>query len=294
MNNKKRLGRGLEALIPVDERADEGISELRVNDIEPNMNQPRKVFDDEKIVELAKSIKKHGVVQPIIVRKEETGYKIIAGERRWRAAKIAGLKRIPALIKDLSSREMIEVTLIENLQREDLNPVEEAEAYEKLISEYNMTQEEISEIVGKSRPSIANSLRLLNLDDEIKKNIIDGNITSGHARAILGLNNKENQKKVMEEIIKKEYNVRETEMLIKKINEKEMHIENESSKKEERDGKGKKEAEIEMKALEESLKNILGTKVKLIHGKKAGKIIIQYYSAEDLERILDIIRYNKK
>ncbi|NLC68622.1 MAG: ParB/RepB/Spo0J family partition protein [Clostridiaceae bacterium] len=285
MKNKKRLGRGLEALISAEEMLEEGISEIRINDVEPNLNQPRKVFDDEKIAELAKSIKKHGVVQPIIVKKEDTGYKIVAGERRWRAAKIAGLTTIPAVVKDLNSREMIEVTLIENLQREDLNPIEEAEAYERLIKEYRMTQEEISEIVGKSRPTIANSLRLLNLDEKVKESIVKGEVTSGHARALLALEKKENQRKVLDEIKEKNYNVRETEKLIKRINREEI-LEKKESENKERDNK----KEIEIKALEEKLQGILGTRVKLIHGKKAGKIIIEYYSEEDLERILDIMR----
>ena len=212
---KKRLGRGLEALLNVEENEYEEIVELRINDIEPNLEQPRKSFDEESLRELAESIKKHGIVQPIIVRKENDTYRIVAGERRWRAAKIANLEKIKAIVKDLTDQEILEVALIENLQREDLNPIEEAEAYEKLIKEHGLKQEEIAEIVGKSRPAVANSLRLLSLPDEIKSGLVERKITSGHARALLAIEDPEVQKRVMEEIIKMNYNVRQTEKIVK-------------------------------------------------------------------------------
>ncbi len=280
MNGKKRLGRGLEALISIEDEKEDSIKDIRINEVEPNKDQPRKIFDDSKLNELAESIKKHGIVQPIIVKKENDIYRIIAGERRWRAAKVAGLKTVPAIIKDLDDREIVEVALIENLQREDLNPIEEAEAYEKLLKEFEMTQEEISEIVGKSRPAIANSLRLLSLQEAVRKKLIDGEITSGHGRALLMLDNSQLQVKTMEEIIKNKYSVRETERLIKKLNE------NKEKEKE----KKKKETDPEIKNLEEALQSILGTKVRLNHSKKNGKIIIEYYSREELERIIEMIK----
>ena len=161
---KKGLGKGLEALISTEGNDEKGILELKITDIEPSSEQPRKLFDDEKLIQLSESIKQHGVVQPLIVKKEGNSYKIVAGERRWRASRLAGLKTVPVIVKDFSKRQVMEIALIENLQREDLNPIEEAEAYEKLINEFNLTQEEISKTVGKSRPAIANSIRLLSLD----------------------------------------------------------------------------------------------------------------------------------
>jgi len=280
MNGKKRLGRGLEALIAIDEEKEVSIKDIKINDIEPNKDQPRKSFDDNKLSELAESIRKHGIVQPIIVRKEDNIYRIIAGERRWRAARIAGLEMVPAIIKDLNDREIVEVGLIENLQREDLNPIEEAEAYEKLIREFGMTQEEISEIVGKSRPAIANSLRLLYLNEKIRKKLIDGEITSGHGRALLMLEDGKLQIEIMEKIIENKHSVRETEKLIKKVKE---NNERENEKR-------KKEKDTEIANLEEMLKNILGTKVRLNHSKKSGRIIIEYYSKEELERIIEMIK----
>ncbi|HHY23527.1 MAG TPA: ParB/RepB/Spo0J family partition protein [Clostridiaceae bacterium] len=280
MNGKKRLGRGLEALISIEEDKEDSIKDIKINDIEPNKKQPRKTFDDSKLNELAKSIKKHGIVQPIIVKKEDDIYRIIAGERRWRAAKIAGLQTVPAILKELDDREIVEVALIENLQREDLNPIEEAEAYEKLIKEFEMTQEEISEIVGKSRPAIANSLRLLSLSDEVRKMLIDGEITSGHGRTLLMIEDSELQEGIANEIVKNKYSVRETEKLIKRLKE---------TKLKETDER-KKEKDPEIKNLEESLQRILGTKVRLNHSKKNGKIIIEYYSKEELERIIEMIK----
>jgi ParB family chromosome partitioning protein len=280
MNGKKRLGRGLEALISIEEDKEDSIKDIKINDIEPNKKQPRKTFDDSKLNELAESIKKHGIVQPIIVKKEDDIYRIIAGERRWRAAKIAGLQTVPAILKELDDREIVEVALIENLQREDLNPIEEAEAYEKLIKEFEMTQEEISEIVGKSRPAIANSLRLLSLSDEVRKMLIDGEITSGHGRTLLMIEDSELQEGIANEIVKNKYSVRETEKLIKRLKE---------TKLKETDER-KKEKDPEIKNLEESLQRILGTKVRLNHSKKNGKIIIEYYSKEELERIIEMIK----
>jgi ParB family chromosome partitioning protein len=273
---KKGLGKGLGALISSQDEELMGVQEIRINDVEPNSNQPRKSFDDEKLKNLADSIKKHGIVQPIIVKKNEGSYTIVAGERRWRAAKIAGLNMVPVIVKDFSDKQVMEVALIENIQREDLNPIEEAEAYERLIKEYNMTQEEISVTVGKSRPAIANSLRLLNLVDSVKKYLVSGELSSGHARALLAIEDKNLQEKAAEEIIEKRYNVRDTEKLVKQ-----------SLLKKEK--KKTKRFEAEISAIEERLKEILGTKVRLIDNKNKGKILIEYYSNEERERIIDLV-----
>jgi ParB family transcriptional regulator, chromosome partitioning protein len=213
---KKGLGKGLGALLADESEDKSSLNELSINDIEPNLDQPRKNFDDEKLVQLADSIKLHGVVQPIIVKKENDIYRIVTGERRWRAARMAGLATVPAIVRDLSEKQIMEIALIENLQREDLNPVEEAEAYEKLLGEFKMTQEDISKAIGKSRPAIANSLRLLSLSKKIKGYIINGDISSGHGRALLSLENEEVRDKTAENIIHKKLSVRETENLIKK------------------------------------------------------------------------------
>lgn len=287
--SKKRLGRGLDALLNLEENKSEEIIEIKINEIEPNLEQPRKSFDEESLRELAESIKKHGIVQPIIVRKEDDTYRIVAGERRWRAAKMANVDTIKAIVKDLTEQEVLEVALIENLQREDLNPIEEAEAYEKLIREHGLKQEEIAEIVGKSRPAVANSLRLLNLPEEIKRSLIEKKITSGHARALLTLEDPKIQKKVMEEIIKMNLNVRQTEKIVKEYMEYKEKIDKEKEKKIE-----KKEKDYEIKAIEELLTKILGTKVQLDPKQKKGKIIIEYYSNEELERIIEMIKGNVK
>lgn len=278
---KKGLGKGLGALLTSEEDVTTGVTEMRINDIEPNMGQPRKKFDDEKLMQLSESIKQHGVVQPIIVRKENNGYKIIAGERRWRAARLAGLNVVPVVIKDISDKQVMEIALIENLQREDLNPIEEAEAYEKLISEYKMTQEEISNTVGKSRSAVANSLRLLNLNEKIREYLIEGALSSGHARALLSIEDNSVQISVAEEIIKRELNVRDTEKMVKQI------LSRKPAKKE-------KKMSEEYRDLEENFKEIFGTKVKLLAGNKKGKILIEYYSNEELERIVDIVNSIKK
>lgn len=202
---KKGLGKGLGALIDTENILSEnsGIVELKITDIEPNKEQPRKNFNQEKLQALAESIREHGVVQPIIVKKQDKVYTIIAGERRWRAAKMAGLKTIPSIIKDLSSKETMEIALIENLQREDLNPIEEAEAFQKLMEEHGMTQEELSKLVGKSRAAIANSVRLLTLPEKIKDMLINEQLTPGHARALITIEDTEKQLKIAEEIIEK-------------------------------------------------------------------------------------------
>lgn len=276
---KKGLGKGLGALITSAETEDTGVLEVRINEIEPNRSQPRKSFDDEKLAQLAESIKQHGVVQPLIVQREGSKYIIVAGERRWRASRIAGLKTIPVIVRDLSDRQMMEIALIENLQREDLNPIEEAEAYERLISEFGMTQEEIASTVGKSRPAIANSLRLLALQEEIRTKLIAGELTSGHARALLAIEDRERQVKAAEEVIKKELNVRETEQLVKMLNR----------QKQQKKKKVEDEADVEYIAVEDKFREVFGTKVKIMKNKTGGKIVIEYYSPDELDRIISLV-----
>lgn len=275
---KKGLGRGLGALIESANTQENGVMNLKINQVEPNLNQPRKVFNDEKLNQLAESILQHGIVQPIIVRKEGDIYRIIAGERRWRAARIAGLDTVPVIIKDVSNSEVMEMALIENIQREDLNPIEEAEAFSKLLQEHDMTQEELSKTLGRSRSSIANSVRLLSLCETVRDMLATGELSTGHARALIVIEDRELQKQLAEKIITRALNVRETEALIKKTL---------MSKNDTTDKKNvKNEYFIE---IEDKLKNIFGTKVQLISNNKKGKIMIEYYSSDELERILDMV-----
>jgi len=276
-NMRRGLGKGLGALIDTEETNESGILEVKINDIEPSAGQPRKYFDTEKLEQLAESIKQHGVVQPLIVSKSGNTYKIVAGERRWRAARLAGLQTVPVIVRDFSDRKIMEVALIENIQREDLNPIEEAEAYSRLIEEYGMTQEEISATVGKSRPAIANAIRLLGLQEKIKELIISGELSGGHARALLSIDDRAVQVKAAEEIIKKGLSVRETEALVKKL----------TTRKER---KKTREENVEIKALEDRLREIFGTKVQILNNKKKGKIVIEYYSTDELDRIIAMIQ----
>ncbi len=282
---KTGLGKGLAALIENVETAekDNSILEVDINLIEPNMGQPRKYFDSEKITELADSIKKHGLIQPLIVSKEGEIYKIIAGERRWRASKEAGLQKLPVVIKDITPREFMELAIIENVQREDLNPLEEAEAYERLSREYNMTQDEIAESVGKSRPAIANAIRLLTLSDEVRKMIIDGSLSAGHARCIAGIKEKDAQNKVAAIVVSSSLNVRQTEEYVKKMY---------ASKEKKKKNKEVKDEgySVEIKYIENSLRDIFNTKVTLKEENNKGKIEIEYYSSDERERILEILQ----
>jgi len=275
---KKGLGKGLNVLFSEENPStiENGILELKITQIEPNKNQPRKTFDAEKLEILAESIKEHGLIQPIIVVKTESGsYSIVAGERRWRAAKKAGLSTIPVVVKDYSAQTVTEVALIENLQREDLNPIEEALGYRSLIDEYELTQEEISKRIRKSRSAIANSLRLLSLEDELQKYLISGEISEGHARAILSLNGLVLREFLLNRIIDDGLNVRQAEKLAKDL----------QKVKEERP-KEITVYDIELERIKNKLEQGLGTKVKIQNGAKKGKIEIEYYGNEDLERIL--------
>jgi len=279
MNKKFGLGKGLGALIPEEEIIDDGSTVLKVsmNLIKANKDQPRKSFDPEKISELSESIKEHGVIQPIILNKEGDTYTVIAGERRFRAAKSIGLLEIPAIIMNIDNKKVLEISLIENIQREDLNPIEEALAYKRLLVDFNLTQEEISKRVCKSRTAITNCMRLLNLDERVQDYIIDGVISEGHGRAILGLGDKEIQYGIAQMVIDDSLNVRETERLVKNF---------ENIKKEKT---VKTQNNIYYKDIMNKLENRFGTKV-FINSKNnnKGKIEIEYYSEEDFERILEI------
>ncbi|HHW56271.1 MAG TPA: ParB/RepB/Spo0J family partition protein [Clostridia bacterium] len=286
MASKKGLGRGLQALIPEYQTEEIGsIETLNIADIFPNQYQPRKNFDEESLNELAESIKEHGIIQPIIVRRSQDRYEIVAGERRWRAAKIAGLSEIPAIVKDFDDLKVMEIALIENLQREDLNPIEEARAYKALMEQFNLTQEEISKRVGKSRSSIANSIRLLNLEDKVQEMVARGDITIGHAKVILALDNKALQYEAAKKIVTESLNVRDTENLVKNLLNKGAKV----PKKQRAD-----RLQAYFKEIEENLCRFFGTKVKIIQrNKEKGLIQIEYYNEEDLTRILDII-YEKE
>ncbi|SHF32343.1 chromosome segregation DNA-binding protein [Caldanaerobius fijiensis DSM 17918] len=274
--NKRGLGKGLEALLPksID---DDGIVYIEIEKIYSNRSQPRKYFNDEKLRELADSIKEHGMIQPIIVRAADNGYVIVAGERRWRAAKLAGMKEVPAIVKNVSNNEVLELALIENLQREDLNPIEEALAYKTLIEEHGMTQEDVAKKIGKSRPAIANSIRLLNLDDRVIDYLITGELTTGHARALLSLQDGDMQFDVAKKIIKDGLNVRQTENLIKRI----LNGEKKAIKP--------KEADTRYKFIQDDMEKVLGTKINIKKGKNKGKIEIEFYSDEDLQRIYEYL-----
>jgi ParB family chromosome partitioning protein len=273
---KRALGRGLEALIPLREEGFE--KEVPVKTISPNKYQPREQFNPEKLKELTASIKEKGIVQPILVRVKGRGYELIAGERRLRAARKLGLKKIPVVIKDVPDEEMLELSLIENIQREDLNPIEEARAYRRLIKEFGLTQSSLAKKVGKERPSIANTLRLLGLPGEIQLDVSRGTISSGHARALLGLG-KARQAEVNKRIKRRGLSVREAEELVSRLKRKRPPS---TPKK-----RVRKDAQI--LALEEELMKTLGTKVRITQRRGKGKIEIEYYSPEDLERILELL-----
>lgn len=291
---KMSLGKGLDALFPPNVNvsslgeknefidANESVVEMKINNIEPNLNQPRKSFDDEKIDDLAESIKVHGVLQPIIVAKKGDYYQIIAGERRWRASKKAGLKTIPAIVRDYDERKTREVALIENLQRQDLNALETAKAIKELMEEHSLTQEEISKTLGKSRSAIANTLRILNLDERVQELVADGKISEGHARTLASIESPQKQYKLAMEIINLDLNVREAEersRIVKEETTKNTKKKNEVSK-----------LEIIYKDIENRLKRALGTKVSFKPlTKSKGKIIIEYFSQDELDRILEIL-----
>jgi len=295
---KGGLGKGLDSLIPdtrvvetqennvkVVEKVIEKIIEkpveikLKVNQVEPNRDQPRKKFDEESLRELAESIKQFGILQPLVVQERSDYYEIIAGERRWRAAMMVGLKEVPVIIKNVTEQEIVELSLIENIQRENLNPIEEAVAYKRLLSEFHLKQEEIAERVSKSRTAITNSMRLLKLDKRVQQMLVEEKITSGHARALLSIENPELQFQMANKVVDKKLNVRETEKMVKF----------EEKKKEEKIQDDPQKNAV-YQDLEEKMKSVLGTKVSINRkNEQKGKIEIEYYSMEELERLIEIL-----
>lgn len=275
---KKGLGKGLDALFAEEEK--QGVTEVKITEVMPNKDQPRKAFDEEKLQALADSIAEHGLIQPIIVTQKNEGYIIVAGERRWRAAKIAGIKKIPVIVRDYTELAVREIALIENLQREDLNPIEEAMGYRALMDEYNLTQEEISVRLGKSRSAIANSVRLLTLDETTRQKLIQGEISEGHARCALSVPAGVVREFFINRIIEDGLNVRQAELLAK-------DLANPPAPKTKT--KESSAYQIELERISNSLAQYLGTKVKLSGNRKKGKIEIEYYGNADLERLLELI-----
>jgi len=277
--SKRGLGKGLEALIPKVEQKEKGlVLEIEVENLTPNLFQPRKNFNKEKMEELKESIKKHGIIQPIVARKMANGYEIIAGERRLKAAQEIGLKKIPVIIKSINNEKSLEIALVENIQREDLNPVEQANAFKRLIDEFNLTQQELAEVTGKSRTLVTNTIRLLKLNPEIQKNISEGKISFGHAKLLLSIEEEEVQKAVCERIIVNDLSVRDTEHLIKNI-----------EKAQKRQFKVKNITIERFPEVEGKLRDVLGTKIDILYDGKKGKISIEFYSKEDLRRIAGLL-----
>jgi len=276
---KRGLGKGLEALIPKTEHKVEGfVIEIDTESLTPSLFQPRKNFDREKMEELKGSIKKHGIIQPVVVRKMANGYEIVAGERRLKAAKEIGLKRVPAIIKSINNEKSLEIALVENIQREDLNPVEQANAFKRLIDEFKLTQQELAEATGKSRALVTNTIRLLKLSPEIQKNISEGKISFGHAKLLLSIEDEEVQKAVCDRIIVNDLSVRDTERLIKNI-----------EKVQKKQFKVKNIIIERFPEVEGKLRDILGTKISILYDGKKGKISIEFYSKEDLRRIAGLL-----
>ena len=291
---KKGLGKGLDSLIPdkplkttttntstplEDNKSDTGERMMKINMVEPNREQPRKNFEEDALLELADSIKQFGVLQPLLVRKRKDYFEIIAGERRWRAAKMAGVKEVPVIVKDYTEQEIVEISLIENIQRENLNPIEEAMAFKKLLEEFNLKQDEVAERVSKSRTAVTNSMRLLKLDEKVQQMIIDDMISTGHARALLAIDDHEQQYILANKIFDEKLSVRETEKLIKEL-------------KNPKKPKEKKiiENQFVYTDLAEKLKEVMGTTVSIASkGKGKGKIEIEYYSDSELERVFDLM-----
>ncbi|MEA4925261.1 MAG: ParB/RepB/Spo0J family partition protein [Syntrophomonadaceae bacterium] len=274
VKKERGLGKGLDALLPTTDPDSLQVVELEIARVIPQENQPRKIFAKESLQELADSIKEHGVLQPLLVRSVHENYEIIAGERRWRAAEMAGLPSIPAIIKEMPDLQAAEISLVENLQREDLSPIEEAKAYKHLIEQYNYTQELIAARVGKSRAYVANTVRLLNLSDEIIQLIDQKKISAGHARALLAIRNTREQMAAVNEIMKGGLSVRQIEQKVK-------------DKKS--NNQGKKAKTPELIDLEERLQQYFGTRTEINRQRQGGKIEIEYYNEEDLERILELI-----
>ena len=291
---KRGLGKGLDAMIPIPDsapsekpapsKADDAKGAetiVRIAQIEPNREQPRKNFDEDALQELADSIKQFGLLQPILVQDRKTYYEIIAGERRWRAAKLAGLKEVPVIIRDYTEQEIVEISLIENIQREDLNPIEEAQAYKRLLTEFNLKQDEVAERVSKSRTAVTNSMRLLKLCDEVQQMIIDDMLSTGHARALISIEDPEQQYTIAQKIFDEKLSVRDVEKLVKNLNKPE---------KPKKIAEGDSSLDAVYQDVAEKLKQSLGTKVDISSkGNGAGKIEIEFYNHDDLDRIIDLL-----
>ena len=298
---KKGLGKGLDSLIPdnksmksvtsektveskEDAAAKSGVQVMKINEVEPNRDQPRKNFDEDALLELSDSIKQFGVLQPLLVRKRKDYYEIIAGERRWRAAKLAGVKEVPVIEKEYTDQEILEIGLIENIQRENLNPIEEAIAYKRLLEEFNLKQDEVAERGSKSRTAVTNSMRLLKLSDKVQQMIIDDMISTGHARALLAIDDPELQYTLANKIFDEKLSVRETEKLVKEI----------KNPKKPKEKKPVANSFI-YQDLEEKMKSVFGTKVSIASkGKGKGKIEIEYYSDDELEHLFDMMMSIKR
>lgn len=289
------LGKGLDTMIPnkiggdvakadnsKKPEVDKDVVYVKIGKVEPNKEQPRKNFDEDALLELSESLKQYGVLQPLLVQDKKDYYEIIAGERRWRAAKLAGLKEVPVIIKKLTDQEIVEISLIENIQRENLNPIEEALAYKRLLKEFNLKQDEVADRVSKSRTAVTNSMRLLKLDERVQQMVIDELITTGHARTLLAIPDNETQYALAQQIFDEKLSVRETEKLIKKI----QNPKSEGAKSQEDNTMA-----VFYEDMEQKLKNIMGTKVSISHkDNKKGKIEIEYYSNDELERIVDLFQ----
>lgn len=288
---KGGLGKGLDSLITdknismngkgsIQEKTSE--IKVKITKVEPNKEQPRKSFDEDALIELSESIKQFGILQPLLVQDKKDYYEIIAGERRWRAAKMAGLKEVPVIIKDFTEQEVVEISLIENIQRENLNPIEEAIAYKRLLTEFNLKQDEVAERVSKSRTAVTNSMRLLKLDEKVQQMVIDDMISTGHARALLGIEDKEKQYQIAQEIFDKKLSVRETEKLVKKMQKEKIAPEKE---------KIDEKTLVAYHDVEEKMKAIFGTKVSInAKDNKKGKIEIEYYSMDEFNRIFEMFQ----
>ena len=287
------LGKGLDSLIPASVPRMEAEQEVvktesnaqgtyvKITKVEPNREQPRKNFDEDALQELADSIKQYGIVEPLIVQDRKTHYEIIAGERRWRAAKLAGLKEVPVIVRNYTEQEIVEISLIENIQREDLNPIEEAQAYKRLLTEFHLKQDEVAERVSKSRTAVTNSMRLLKLCDEVQQMIIDDMITTGHARALISIEDPEQQYTIAQKVFDEKLNVRDVEKLVKNLNKPE---------KAKKEPVADKALKVVYQDLEEKLKQSLGTKVSIASkGDGAGKLEIEFYTHDDLEKITDLL-----
>lgn len=287
--SKRGLGRGLDALFSAPNtgqtaESNEPIKEISLQEIVPNQHQPRRDFDEEALAELAQSVKQHGIIQPVVVRKTLTGYELVAGERRWRASQMAGLKQIPAVIREFTDAEMMEIALVENLQRQNLNVIEEAVAFRRLIEEFGLTQEEVSQRIGRSRSMIANIIRLLNLQPAVQEFVSRGTMTMGQARPLLALESPEMQLEIANQIIEEDLSARDAEELVRRLVAKHPVKKVEAKPKEEEE-----DDQFFMNEFEDRLKVILGTQVRIKPGKYKSKIEIEYYSNEDLERIMDML-----